>query len=212
MAKKVKDGQLQNTTGTELQILKGIEAAFYRNNKTSRKRNTEKSLKWFSQYIPKAHNRVRMAQMMRDRDLWADTIRPGDMYLAVYDPIHKATLPYYDEFPLLLPWDMWKGENGHTYIISINLHFLRPGLRFAAMKALLTLRNEKRYRETTRMKISWQVLKSLSNSKLFEHCVRVYRLDHFQSKFIKIPPQSWEMVVFLPLARIKGDKAKAFKI
>ena len=210
--KRVEDGELVNGTGSELEILQNIEKAFYRNNKGSRQRNTQRSLKWFSQYIPRSYNRVRMAQMMRDRDMWSDTIRPGDMYLAVYDPIHKDTLPYYDEFPLLMPWDMWKGENELTYIISINLHFLPPALRFAAMKVLLTKRNEKRYRQSTKLKISWSVLKSMSNSKLFEHCVRVYRMDHFRSKFIKIPPQSWELVVFLPLARIKGDKTKAMKV
>lgn len=218
MAKKVKDGKLQNTTGTELQILKGIEAAFYRNNKTSRKRNTEKSLKWFSQYIPKAHNRVRMAQMMRDRDMWADTIRPGSMMLFNYDAKHKSSLPVWDRFPLVFAWDMWKGgdgqygESGITYFIGINLHYLPPALRFVAMKALLSKRNEKRYRSNTRLRISWSILKSLSNSKLFEHSVKIYRMDHVRSKFIIIPPESWELAVFLPLARFEGDKSKAWKI
>ncbi len=39
------------------------------------------------------------------------TIRPkyGVMNLFGYDPKHKATLPYYDRFPLILPLDPAKG-------------------------------------------------------------------------------------------------------
>lgn len=210
--KKTDDqGELENNTATELNVLANIEKSFYRANDSAKRRNTAKSLKWFSRYIPKNYSRVRTARLFRDRSLTVDMIRPGDMYFAAYDPIHKDSLPFYDEFPILLPWDMWQ-KNGHTYIISINLHFLHPSMRFAAMKALLKLRNEKRYRSSTKMKISWQVLKGLSNSKYFEHCVRIYRLDHFRTKFVKIPPRSWEMAVFLPVARIKGDKSKAMKV
>jgi hypothetical protein len=133
------------------------------------------------------------------------------MYFAVYDPIHKDKLPYYDEFPILLPWDTWE-QNGHRYLISINLHFLPPKLRFLAVQALLKVRTEKRYRASTRLKINWQILQGLSKSKHFEHCVRIYRVDHFRSKFIKVPPKAWELAIFLPVARIKGDKTKAWKI
>jgi hypothetical protein len=216
--KRVEDGELVNGTGSELEILQNIEKAFYRNNKGSRQRNTQRSLKWFSQYIPRSYNRVRMAQMMRDRDMWSDTIRPGSMMLFNYDAKHKDTLPVWDRFPLVFAWDMWKGgdgqygESGVTYFIGINLHYLPPALRFAAMKALLTKRNEKRYRSNTKLKISWSILKALSNSKYFEHSVKIYRMDHVRSKFIIIPPQSWEMVTFLPLARFEGSKSQAWSI
>ena len=159
-----------------------------------------------------------MAQLMRDRDMWADTIRPGTMMLFNYDAKHKATLPVWDRFPLVFAWDIWKGgdgqygESGATYFIGINLHYLPPALRFAAMKMLLSKRNEKRYKETTRLKISWSILKGLANSKLFEHSVKIYRMDHVRSKFIIIPAQSWEMVTFLPLARFEGKKADAWRM
>lgn len=220
MANKKTDdeGKIQNTTQTELDILANIEKSFYRANPKSQKRNTEKSLKWFSQFVPKNYNRVRTARLFRDRDLWADSITPGNMYFFEYDAKHKDTLPFWDKYPLIFPWDVWQGgdgkygESGVTYMIGVNLHLLPPALRFAAMKALLTTRNQKRYRRNTRLKISWQVLKGLSNSKYFEHSVRIYRMDHVRSKFVKIPPVSWELAVFLPTQRIVGSKSQAWKV
>lgn len=146
---------------------------------------------------------------MRDQSLFVNTPTEGGMYFAYYDPIHKDSLPYYDEFPILLPWDFWK-KDGHIYMISINLHFLPPSLRYQAMKHILTLRTEKRYRKNTKLKMEWSLLKAMSNSKIFEHSVRIYRMDRFRSKFIKIPPQSWELAIYLPLGRISkgGGKSK----
>jgi len=220
MAEKKTDdeGNIQNNTGTELEILANIEKSFFKANPSAMKRNTARSLDWFSKAVPKNYNNVRTARMLRDRDLWADSIVPGRMYLFNYSAKHAASLPVWDRWPLIFPWDVWQGGNGNygepgvTYFIGINLHFLPPRMRFLAMKALLTTRNEKRYRRNTRLKISWQVLKGLSNSKFFEHSVKIYRMDHVRSKFIHIPPQSWEMAVFLPLARWVGNKSDAWKI
>lgn len=213
------EGKVLNNTGTELEILRNIEKAYYKNNPSAQKRNTQRSLKWFSQYIPSSVKRHRVARMMRDRSMWMDSIQPGTMMFFEYDAKHKDTLPVWDRYPLVFAWDIWKGgedkygEPGVTYFIGINLHYLPPRLRYLAMKALLTKRNEKRYRKSTRLKISWQILQGLSNTKYFKHSVKMYRMDHVRSKFIKIPAQSWEMVVYLPLARWqKGSKKEAWKI
>jgi len=204
--------KVENTTNTEIEALKSIERAFYDKNPQSKKRNTEKSLKWFSTYIPRAYNKIRTSQVMRDSKLYEDQIRPGQMYFFVYDALHKQTLPAWDAFPLIFPWDSWS-KNGVRYFLGINLHYLKPEHRLIAMRALLKLRNQKRYNESTKLKISWKILKSLSESKFFKHSIKMYRADHVRSKFIRIPPQSWEMSAFLPIARWqKGSSQEAWKI
>lgn len=221
MADKLTDeeGKVLNNTDTELDILKNLEKSFYRANESSKKRNTEKSLKWFQQFVPKNFSRVRTARMFRDKSLWTSRIIPGNMYFFEYDAKTKDILPVWDQYPLIFPWDSWTGgdgnfgESGVQYFIGVNLHYLPPALRFQAMKALLKLRNEKRYRESTRLKISWQVLSGLSQSRFFEHSVKIYRMDQVKSKFVKIPARSWEMAVYLPLARFKkGSKKEAWRI
>lgn len=208
------DGSIENTTGTEIQILQSIERAFFKNNPESKKRNTEKSLKWFSKYVPRAYNRARTSQAIRgDASMIMDSIEVGSMYFFVYDAKHKKTLPVWDAFPLIFPWASWRGNNGVNYFAALNMHYLSPALRFKAMIALLRLRNQKRYRKSTRLEISWAVLKSLSESKYFEHCVKVYILDNVRSKFIKVPPAAWELALFLPVARWqKGDQSLAWSM
>jgi len=203
----------KNTTGTELQVLQNIEKAYFDQNPNARKRNTSKSLDWFRKYVPRTFNKVRTARMFRDRDLWESHIKPGNLYFFEYDAIHKDTLPVWDQYPLIFPWDSWRGKNGKLYFIAINLHYLSPKHRYIAMKALLKLRNEKRYRKSTRLKISWQVLKGLSQSKMFENCVKMYRVDHVKSVFVKVPPSSWELAIFLPTARWhNGGKSVAWSL
>lgn len=202
----------KNNTATELESLKKIEQAFYRNNKSEIKRNTQKSLDWFRKYIPKAMNSIRTAQMFRDRKLWKSKMTMGCMYFFEYDPIHKDTLPIYDRYPLIFPITAWKNDrNGGQYFLGINLHYLQPALRLKAMQALLTLRNEKRYRRHTKLLLEWDLLKGMGESPLFEDCVKMYKLDHVKTTFINIPSQSWEMAVFLPLARFVTNAKKGGK-
>jgi len=221
VTKKLTDdqGNVQNNTDTDLEILQSLERSFYRANPSSAKRNTAKSLKWFQQFVPKNFNRVRTARMFRDRNMWTDQIIPGQMLFFEYDALHKDTLPVWDRFPLTFMWDVWTGGPGKfglpgkKYAIGINLHYLPPALRFEAMKALLTLRSEKRYRKSTKLKLSWEILAGLSQSKYFEHSVKIYRLDHVSSKFVNIPARSWELAVFLPTARFqKGSNKEAWRL
>tara|TARA_B100000929_G_scaffold290599_1_gene284888 strand:+ start:45675 stop:46301 length:627 start_codon:yes stop_codon:yes gene_type:complete len=205
--------EIENDTNTELKILKNIEKAFYRNNESAKKRNTQKSLKWFSKYVPRSYNKARTAQMFRDRDLFSKRIKVGQMHFFQYDAKHKDKLPVWDMYPLVFFFDSYRAKDGAEILLGINLHYLKPSLRFEAMRTLLKYRNEKRYRPSTRLKISWQVLKSLGNSKLFEHSIKAYRMDHVRSQFVQVPPRSWELVIFLPLARWqKGSKSTAWKI
>lgn len=203
---------VENKTGTELEILKNIEKAFYKNNQDSAARNTNRSLKWFMRYVPRSYNRVRTSQLMRDASLHQEIVRPGNMYFFVYDAKHKDTLPVWDAFPLIFPFEVFTTKRGDQAMLGINLHYLPPRLRFEAMKALLKLRNEKRYRSSTRLKISWDVLKALSTSKLYKHSVKMYLMKHVRSRFIKIPAQSWELAIYLPVARwMKGSQQDAWK-
>ena len=61
------------------------------------------------------------------------TLRPkyGMMNLFGYDAKHKATLPYYDKFPLIFPIEPAKGG-----FIGINFHYLPFGARVAFLKQL----------------------------------------------------------------------------
>ena len=124
----------------------------------------------------------------------------GRMYLFQYDPKHKATLPYYDTFPLIFPIDKAKGG-----FLGINLHYLPPILRAKLMDALydLTVMPGKPYDERTYLDLSYQILKKAAKYKAFEPCIKHYLATHVRSRFMMIDAVEWDIGLALPLARFK---------
>ena len=61
------------------------------------------------------------------------TLRPeyGVMNLFAYDPKHKATLPYYDRFPLIMPLQAAKGG-----FYGLNFHYLPMAQRVKYLRQL----------------------------------------------------------------------------
>ena len=131
----------------------------------------------------------------------------GRMYLFHYDPKTKEDLPYYDTFPLIFPFR--KVGDG---FYGINLHYLPHVLRARLMDSLYTLVNNTNYDDTTKLRISYQILESSSQFKYFKPCVKHYLNSHVRSRFLWIPADQWKTALFLPLERFeKANKATVWK-
>lgn len=208
MEKLQEQTEYDNKTGTDLEVLQKIERAWKKNNPNELKRNTAKSLDWFRKYVGRSFNKIKNSAMVRDRDLWKAEMKVGKMYFFEYDAKHKDTLPIWDRYPLVFPFSSYRAKDNTLIVIGLNMHYLKPQLRMVAFTALLKMRNEKRYRKQTRLKIEWDMLKAMGESPLFKHCVHAYRMDHVRSVFVEIPAQSWELALFLPTARWVGDQTK----
>lgn len=210
---KQQDEAYNNQTGTDLEILQRIEQAWKRNNPSAQKRNTARSLDWFSKYVRRAYNKVGTGVMFRDRSLWKSKFTIGKMYFFEYSAKHAETLEIWDRMPLIFPFGSYVAKDGMTIVTAINLHYLPPALRRVAFSSLLKLRTEKRYRKQTRLELEWAALKAMSNHKLFEHAVHAYRMDHIRSTLVEVPAQSWELALFLPTERwAKGSNKTAWKL
>ena len=131
----------------------------------------------------------------------------GRMYLFQYDPKHKKTLPYYDRFPLIFPIASSKtsgfAASGGSFL-GINLHYLPLPLRARLMDALYKTMTTKEIDETTKLKISYQILQQASRYRFFKPCIKRYLISHVKSRFFYIEPTEWEMALFLPLDRFVG--------
>lgn len=160
----------------------------------------KESIEWFRKNIRKtAVNPSRLIREERPNliNSWTNT-GPGRMYFAFYDPKHKETLPYYDTFPLIIP--IHRYSDG---LLGLNLHYLPPVLRAKLLDALYdTLSNEK-MDETTKMKITYNILKSASKYRDFKPCIKRYLGKHFRSRFVKIPASQWTPAVFLPVEKFQ---------
>lgn len=71
------------------------------------------------------------------------------------------------------------------------------------MDALYDNLNNTRFDATTRLKISYGILKGASRYKLFEPCVRQYLYKHVRSKFLIIDAKNWDQVLMLPIAKFE---------
>jgi len=123
----------------------------------------------------------------------------GNMYMFAYDPKHKDTLPYYDKFPLVFPINKAKGG-----FLGINLHYLPPTLRAKLMDALYSTTTNKKYDDSTRLKISYDILNSAAKFKPFKPTVKHYLSNQLQSRFLLIAPSEWDTALFLPTANFVG--------
>ena len=176
-----------------------------RANLSGIERNTMKSLKWFQKEV-KGMRTPSRSKLLNDENL-IKTNRPlvGRMFFYQYDPKHKKTLPYYDRFPLIFMVD--KAEGG---FYGLNLHYLPPKWRAIFFDRLTDYTNNKKYNRTTRLILSYNLLKGSSRLSLFGPCFKHYLTDHVKSRIIEVPADQWESILFLPTEQFV--KAKASKI
>lgn len=157
----------------------------------------QKSKKWYRNIASKVQRVNRKALFMNNANE-SKVILPGHMYLYFYDPKHKDTLPYYDIFPLIFPIEMYSDG-----FLGINLHYLPHGLRARLMDALYDLMNNDKKDQTTKLKISYNILKNAAKYKYFKPCVKRYLYSHLRSNFIRVNADEWEQVLLLPLEQFK---------
>jgi hypothetical protein len=159
-----------------------------------------KSMKWLRErYNEITKNSVRTTNFIDESERKRNVGKVGRMYMFVYDPKGKKELPFYDRFPLIF---MVEPAAGGFY--GLNLHYLPPILRAKLLDGLYeTLVNGVVSNETTRLKITYKLLKSASRFRLFKPCFKHYLFEHMRSKFIYVPPEEWDMTVFLPSEQFK---------
>jgi hypothetical protein len=142
--------------------------------------------------------------LQEEKDRVKNTVVPGNMYMFWYMPKHKDTLPYYDKFPLIFPF---AAERGRFW--GLNLHYLPLDYRAILMDKLYDLASNSRYDESTKLKLSYQLLNSSSKYRYFKPCVKQYLTSHVASKFLYIYPSEWDVALFLPTEQFeKASKSK----
>ena len=125
------------------------------------------------------------------------TLRPkyGVMNLFGYDPKLKASLPFYDRFPLIFPLEPAKGG-----FYGLNFHYLRPGARVAFLRQLSKYASDKNFDKKTRYNIG-----ELSGT-YFKKTIKHYLFSQERTSFLNITADEMAIGIFLPVARfIKGS-------
>ena len=94
---------------------------------------------------------------------FAKRIIIGKMYFYSYDPKLKDVLPYYDMFPLVIPIETYSDG-----FLGLNLHYLSTKQRLILLDKLYDLLNNKKFDETTKMRVSYNILSRTRRYKEFE--------------------------------------------
>lgn len=123
----------------------------------------------------------------------------GKMYLYYYDPKHKDKMPFWDTYPLIIFLE--NVQLTGPGFLAMNLHYLPPLQRAALLTALWTLRNNNNMDNTTRLNVTYDILKRSARFPGYEQCVKRYLYSHVRSSFFSIDVNDWDRVVLLPLQR-----------
>jgi hypothetical protein len=131
----------------------------------------------------------------------------GYMYAFKYDPKTKNDLPYYDTFPLIFPVRM--DSDG---FLGINFHYLPPVLRAKLMNALYSTLTNKKYDDTTKVRISYSILQSASKYRYFKPMLKKYLRSHVRSQFLEVQVNEWDIAIFLPTESFrKADTGRVWE-
>lgn len=174
-------------------------------------KNKEEAREWFKKEA-ESITRVNPKRMLETgaafenmNNLSANSI--GKMYMFFYNAKHKDTLPYWDKFPLIFPIEYYKDS-----MLGINLHYLPPVIRAQLMNALYETVNNEKMNKTTKLKISYQILKNSTKFKLFNPCVKKYLFSNVKSQFQYVKPEYWDAALLLPSERFqKKSKEKVWQ-
>jgi hypothetical protein len=155
-----------------------------------------RSIDWFKTKINSLGGNSPSAKtdlLKTTKEKQSNIVLPGTMVLFKYDPINKDTLPFYDVWPLTLVIS----QQGNL-MTGINFHYLPYALRARLFDKLWMIASDVRNSKEQVVRLNWKLLSSVSKFPEIRPAIKSYRLDHLQTKFIKIPILDWKTAIFLP--------------
>ena len=171
-------------------------------------REAKRSLQWYMANIKSLPQLSKTPEsILRDADksLVTNSLVPGRMYFFVYDAKWKDELPYWDAFPLILPFR--KVPHG---FYGINLHYLNYKDRFALLNALQNIAADNDNNQMKKIKLSSELLIQFSRLAPIKHTVKHYLDDHVRSHFVTVRYSDWITASLLPVERFQ--KARKEKV
>jgi hypothetical protein len=160
---------------------------------------SKEARKWYRNRSRSASVSQQELTKMKGKGRRYNKIRMGDMVFFKYDAKMKGKLPYWDAFPLIIPF-----AETPKHFYGINLHYLPPRHRAALMDHLYKLSTDDRYDEKTKIMFTYQMLKKVSRAKYYKATVKMYLKSHVQSRFLKVDASEWDIALFLPVADFRG--------
>ena len=85
--------------------------------------------------------------------------------------------------------------------------FFYDPLRARLMDALYPLVTNRKYDETTRLRLTYDILNGATKYRFFKPTIKKYLNSHVRSRYVLINANQWDMALFLPTERfVKKNK------
>lgn len=162
------------------------------------KNDVRASSAWFESQINSIKNVAPNRVMASNIKNLKTNIIPGRPVFFYYDPKYKDTLPYYDTFPLVIPFA--KTPDG---FMGLNLHYLDYKPRMMLFKELDNI-FAKNTSPMAKIKASWDLVRGVSKLRAAAPCIKQYLMSNVESLFYEIPRDDWYTAVMLPVQRFVG--------
>jgi hypothetical protein len=78
------------------------------------------------------------------------------------------------------------------------MHYLPPAARAKLFDALLDTANNKKFNDSTRLSISYSILKSTAKYSAFQPTFKHYLSGKVKSKVVEVDAPEWPIALFLP--------------
>ena len=146
------------------------------------------SINWYKKKVADLSNRISAARLMRDGTL-KRAPSFNKLHFFRYDPKLKATLPYYDTFPLVMPIQSAAGG-----FLGINFHYLPIPLRMRLLETLVKRGFRGDYRK-------------LKNIREVKPTIKHYLRKQFASGFLELEEDDYAPSIFMPVAQFRKASA-----
>jgi hypothetical protein len=90
--------------------------------------------------------------------------------------------------------------------LGLNLHYLDPMSRLVLLDKIMDFINNDKYKNTTKLNLSYDLLASSRRYKMIEPCIKRYLSSHIRSSMIYVEPDNWETAIFLPVQKMVYKK------
>lgn len=161
---------------------------------------TKGSRHWLKDSVNKVNKPPNRQSLIQEGQTLADAL-VGRMFMYYYDAKWKEELPYWDKFPLIFVIELYKDG-----WLGLNLHYLPLQIRTRLFDKLLKFANDKSLDKITKLRLSYQLLKSVSQFPEVQPTIKRYLSSHVKSRLLRIDPVDWEIALFVPVEQFKKQK------
>lgn len=171
------------------------------------------SFNWYKDKISKMKQKGLLSiknVISNAEDLPVNRVEIGSMYMFIYDPKYKKTLPVWDAFPIVIPFSM-----NNEIFTGFNFHYLSTPLRWKMLNILMSnqeIATRKNLNYNSRIQLDYSMLKKTSHIPILKPTIHSYRYDHVipsaRGRYMKVHPSSWKFTVLLPTQDFRYNTLK----